>query len=311
VKAVVTIGLLFWSEALFADTLTLTSGENLIGAITAETNGTYQLRIANADYSISSVRIIPTNEVTAVVRDTPEQKAARADYETICRYRLQADREQPPAQCERVVALLQQFLQDHPDNLVTPRVREKLTLWADELVHVSRGEVKFQNRWLESPAVKAVAVREAAQQARLQAEQIGAEKLRKQIAKDTAYRASVAKLLTGAERDLADAEQFLAKLRDHTEPIYEYRPVSGYPQAFPTRNGIFLWTPPLWEPYVTDEKVIVNPQRADAKKRVQDCQNSVADYRTELAGIDQRLADLRAKLTQAEAALAKETENIK
>ena len=125
-KAVVTIGLLFWSEVLFADTLTLTSGENLIGAITAETNGTYQLRIANADYSIGSVRILPTNEVTAVVRDTPEQKAARADYETICRYRLQADREQPPAQCERVVTMLQQFLQDHPDNLVTPRVRDEL-----------------------------------------------------------------------------------------------------------------------------------------------------------------------------------------
>ena len=310
-KAVVTIGLLFWSEVLFADTLTLTSGENLIGAITAETNGTYQLRIANADYSISSVRILPTNEVTAVVRDTPEQKAARADYETICRYRLQADREQPPAQCERVVTMLQQFLQDHPDNLVTPRVREKLTLWADELAHVSRGEVKFQNRWLASPTAKAVAVREAAQQARLQAEQIGAEKLRKQIAKDAAYRASVAKLLTGAERDLADAEQFLAGLRDHTEPIYEYRPVSGYPQAFPTRNGYSLWTPPLWTPYVTDEKVFVNPQRADAEKRVQDCQNSVADYRAELAGIDQRLTDLRAKLTQTEAALKMETENLK
>ena len=74
-KAVVIIGLLFWSEVLFADTLTMTSGEHLTGAITAETNGTYQLRIANADYSISSVRILPTNEVTAVVRDTPEQKA--------------------------------------------------------------------------------------------------------------------------------------------------------------------------------------------------------------------------------------------
>ena len=310
-KAVVTIGLLFWSEVLFADTLTLTSGENLIGSITAETNGTYQLRIANADYSISSVRILPTNEVTAVVRDTPEQKAARADYETICRYRLQADREQPPAQCERVVTMLQQFLQDHPDNLVTPRVREKLTLWADELAHVSRGEVKFQNRWLASPTAKAVAVREAAQQARLQAEQIGAEKLRKQIAKEAAYRTEVAKMLTAAERDLATAEQFLAGLRDHTEPVYEYRPASGYPQAFPTRNGYFLWTPPLWAPYVTDEKVFVNPQRADSEKRVLDYQNSVNDYRSELASIDHRLIDFRVKLTQTEATLAKETENLK
>ena len=112
-------------------------------------------------------------------------------------------------------------------------------------------------------------------------------------------------------RDLAAAEQFLAGLRDHTEPVYEYRPASGYPQAFPTRHGYVLWTPPLWEPYVTDEKVFVNPQRADAEKRVLDYQTFVNNYRLELESIDHRLIDLRAKLTQSEAALAKEAENLK
>ena len=302
--------LLLWSRWLLADTLTMTSGDILTGSITAATNGTYQLRMANADFSIISVRILPTNEIASVIRDTPEQKAARDAYETICRYRLQADREQSPAQCERVLALLQQFLQDHPDNLATPRVREKLTLWTDELAHVSRGEAKFQNRWL-SPTAKAAAIREAAHQARLQAGQTAVEKLRKPIAKEDAYRTEIAKMLAAAERDLAAAEQFLAGLRDHTEPVYEYRPVSGYPQAFPTRNGYLLWTPPFWERVVTDEKVIVNPQRGTAEKRVLDYQNSVNNYRSELENIDHRLIDLRAKLTQAEAALAKETESLK
>ena len=287
------------------------SGEALTGSITSETNGAYQLRIANADFSITSVRILPTNEITSVIRDTPEQKAARADYETICRYRLQADREQSPAQCDRVVAILQQFLHDHPDNPAAPSVREKLTLWTDELAHVSRGEAKFQNRWLLSPTAKVAAIREAAHQARLHAGQTDVEKLRKQIAKEAAYRIEVAKMLTAAERDLAAAEQFLAGLRDHTEPVYEYRPASGYPQAFPTRHGYVLWTPPLWEPYVTDEKVFVNPQRADAEKRVLDYQTFVNNYRLELESIDHRLIDLRAKLTQSEAALAKEAENLK
>ena len=300
------IVLLVWSGALRADTLTLTSGATLTGSITGVTNGAYRLRMANDNYSIIYVRILPTNEIRSVVRDTPVQAAARAAYEILCGDQLQADREQSSAQCARVVAALNQFLHDYPDHPVAPQVWEKLALWADELAHVTAGEAKFQNRWM-SPAAKAATVRDAVHQARLQAGQTAAEKLRQQIARDDADRTEVTNLLAVAERNLAAAEQFLAGLRDTTEPVYEFRPAGGGPLAVPTRNGLFLWTPPFWDRYVSEEKTTVNPQRATAEKRVLDCQAAATRYQSELESIDRRLIDLRAKLSETEAALAKET----
>lgn len=288
-----------------ADTLTTTTGETLTGTIAAEADGAYQLRMANDDFSITYVRVIPTNEVASVVRDTPQQKAARASYETICRYRLQADREQTTAQCERAIATMKQFLQEHPDNPFAPRVRATLPAWEDELAHINRGEAKFQNRWM-TLAAKQTAVAEALRQARLQTGQATAENLRTQIAKEEAYRTEVANALNVAERNLAASEQFLANLRDYTEPTYEYRPVGGYPQAIPMNRGYFVWSPPFWEKVVSGEKVVVNPQRGTAEKRVRDYQTSVNEYRSALESTNRRLVDLRAKLTLTEAALAKD-----
>jgi len=302
VKAASVIVLLLWSAWLRADTLTTTNGETFTGSIVAETDGAYQLRMANHDFSITFIRDFPTNEVKSVVRDTPEQKAARAAYETICRYRLYPDNAQPAKQCEAAIAGMKNFLATYPDAPPEWRktVEATLPVWEDELANVSKGLVKLQRRWM-SPADRDVAI----QKMRFQTIQTAAENLRKQIAKETAYQTQVANALTIAERNLAAAEQFLANLKDYTEPTYEYRPVGGYPQAIATPRGYFVWQPPFWEKVVSGEKVVVNGQRGTAEKRVRDYQTSVNDYRTTLESVNRRLVDLRAKLAQTEASLAK------
>jgi hypothetical protein len=291
--------LLLFLTTVNADTLTLTTGEKLTGEIVAETPHEYQLRLANDDFTIIHVRPIPATNVVAVLRDTPEQKTARQDYETICRYRLHPDLAQPVSQCKDAVAFMENYLAGHPD----PRVRAKLAAWQTELANVSKGLVKFQNRWM-TPAEKQTAVHLAYRQAQLQATQNTIAQLQRQIATLNAQFSSLTNSLVIEERDLVLAEYELSQLRDFIQPEYSYRPVGGSPQGIIYGNHYFVWSPAYWEKYVSGEKVTVHPARASCQQRVRDRQLEVSSYREQIQTTSEQLTALRQKLSQTETALA-------
>lgn len=287
-----------------ADTVTLLSGEIVDGEIVAESPAEYRVRVANADYTITSVRVIAPAEVKSVARDNPAQKAERAAYEAVCDYRLQADREQPFARCQQAVAALEDFLKQYPRAASAPRVKSQLTGWQDELAHVSQGLAKFQNRWL-TPAAKPAAVREAWRAAQRQTIQRQAQQLRRQIAEWTERTQTFSNALVEAKQNLATATKALADLRDFTSPVTGYRLV-GDPYPSYVSGGAFYFGggTGYWEQYVAGERVFVHPARPGYEQRVLDYQNRVDKDRADLAEAQRQLAGLRAQLAKTETALA-------
>ena len=283
-----------------ADTLTLVTGEKLEGQIVTETPDEYEIRLANEDFTIVHVRPIPVTNATSVVRDTPQQKAARQNYETLCRYRLSPDQEQTAKQSGQVIAAMEKFLAGSPD---AANVRTKLTAWQNELANVSKGLVKFQNRWM-TPADKAIAVRAARQQAQLQTAQTTIEKFRRQIPLLVTEYAGLTNALASAQQNLALSEIELGSLQDFVQPEFSFRPVGGRPQAIIYGNSYSVWSPPFWERYVSGEKITIHPGRANQQQRVRYYQDQVSSYRIDIETAERKLAELRAKLAQAEAALA-------
>jgi hypothetical protein len=286
-----------------ADILTLITGEQLEGEIVAETPAEYQLRLANDDFTIVHVRPVPATNVTAVVRDTPQQKTARQTYETLCRYRLHPDRELPAKHCEAAITVMQQFLTDYPDAPTADSVRQKLAFWKTELTNVTNGLAKHHNRWM-TPADKQTAIRLAHRQAQLRTAQSSITQFRRQLtALDTQF-VSLTNALVTAERDLVLSTFELSRLQDFVQPEYSFRPVGGAPRAIIYGNHYQVWSPAYWEKYVSGEKVTVHPARAGYQRRVGDLQLRVSSYRTEIQTIEDRRTAVRARLAQAEATVA-------
>jgi hypothetical protein len=299
VKVDIAIAVLLYCAQLHADTLTLTTGEKLEGQIVSETPDEIQIRLANDDFTIIHVRPIPATNVTAIVRDTPEQRAARQEYEALFRYRLHPDQEQPAKQCEAAIAAMQKYLTGHP----APRIQKKLTAWQTELANVTNGLAKYQNRWM-TPAEKQTAQRQSYRQAQLQATQTSIAALRRQLAARDAQFSSYTNALVAAERDLVLAQFELSRLQDFVQPEFSYRPVGGAPQAIIYGNHYQIWSPAYWEKYVSGEKITVHPARASYQRRVGDLQLQLSNYRNEIQTIENKRNDLRPILAAAETALA-------
>ncbi len=269
-----------------ADTLTLTSGETVTGEITAETSNDYSIRIANTNFTITAIRIIPKTNVTSIVRDTPEQQARRAAFENLCRYHLQPDQEFPTTYYRQVIALMEKFLATYPDDDV---IRSKLAQWKTELAQVTKGLVKYNNQWL-TPEQKTAARKLALEQARLQAARKNLQTLQQRLDDLQTHQKDLNKEIETTTTELDRAEAALANLQDFVEPVYEYRPIGGAPFALSTRRGPIVWSPPFWERYTIGENVTRHPLRTYYEQQIAYNRNRLARLQTDL---DQTIRDIR------------------
>lgn len=283
-----------------ADTLTLVNNETLNGEIVSETATEYRLRTANADYSITSVRVVPKSDVKAVVHDTPEQKAERAAYANLCRYRLNPDQEYTAAYYAQVIALHENFLANHRD---CAHVRTRLAAWKGELAQLNKGLVKHNNRWMSAGDKKA-AIALAAQQARFAAARKNFDTQTQRCADLEARHDNLSRDIVATTTSLEAAEANLANLHDFTEPVYEIRPSGGSPYAISTRNGPVVWSPPFWERYMIGERVTRHPLRAYHEQEVLAARTRLDRLQAQLDETVRDIIAARADLEKAKAAFA-------
>jgi len=283
-----------------ADTVTLKSGEQITGDVLTKTDSAITIRVHNESRTISYAREIPTADVADLSVESAAVKAQRAAHDQLRAYRLDPNQEFALAQYANGIAAFTQFLAKHPDGTLAEDVRQRLTAWRHEAGQVAKGLVKFQSRWMQ-PDQKKVAAAEAYRQSEIAANrtELAAAQLRlRRLEQDYD---TLSRNLAATAANLREAQTVLAGLPDIAVPIVEYH-LTTVP--FRGRHGYVC--PPFleYEPWVVDEKIIPHPQRVPL-------QQQIAFYERQVAEGEQRLATLRAEITDLQDRIVRAEERLK
>jgi hypothetical protein len=131
------------------------------GRLVSETDQQVEIEVANADRTILSKRVIPRANVKSVQRETPEQAAERRTFESLNRYKLNADAAYPTNYYPAVIAAFEKFLSAYPKSEHAPQITASLAEWKAEYPQAVRavtdGLVKFHGQWLTPQQAQAMA----------------------------------------------------------------------------------------------------------------------------------------------------------
>ncbi len=125
-----------------ADTITLKSGERIEARISAETETNMTLQI-QVSAGITDERIISKADILKVDRIAEDETAFRAIMN------LQPGKNSlQPARYEPIISALQAFATKYPASPHRPAVLATMDAFTGEQKRVSKGEIKFEGRWL-------------------------------------------------------------------------------------------------------------------------------------------------------------------
>jgi len=137
---------------VFADTVTLKSGEVVEGEIVADTNDVVQISVPNAKRTIFSIRSVKRGDIQDIQRASAEQTA----YQELQLRQLGRASFTVAYYDQTISDVFQKFLADYPQSAHAPTVTQWVTQWTAERDRVAAGAVKWANRWYEGAAVKLV-----------------------------------------------------------------------------------------------------------------------------------------------------------
>jgi hypothetical protein len=196
------------TSAFGESTVVLKSGETVQGEILSDTNGVLQMKVHNANRTISYQRDISHDEIKNIQTENAAQSAERTAYEALSPFQLNPNQEQSADNCNQVIAAFQEFLIDYPKSDKAPSIQKRLNAWQAELKHVSDGKVKFGDKWM-SPEAKAPRVEHWQKQMHFQAAQNTLESLKKKLSELQRQRDELAKRTAAAQANLESAIQQL------------------------------------------------------------------------------------------------------
>ena len=137
------------SPLLIADTVTLNSGEVVIGRILSETDSQVEIETTNAKRTIFSKTQIPKANIRAIARETAEQTREKTEYGALtAQYKLYPSKELTKEQYIAGIAAFQVYLQGHPGSIFATELSSSITAWQAESANVESGLVKFADKWM-------------------------------------------------------------------------------------------------------------------------------------------------------------------
>lgn len=144
--------------------MTLNTGEVVNGKILSETGQQVQIEVANADRTILYARTISKTDVKSVRHETPEQAVERKTFESLARYKLNANSAYPTNYYPAVIAAFDKFLAVYPQSDHAAQINTLLAEWKVEypqaLLAAQKGLVKFRGQWLTQQQAQALAEEE-------------------------------------------------------------------------------------------------------------------------------------------------------
>lgn len=151
----------------WADSLTLNSGEVILGTIVSQSDTEIVMEISNATGTIMTQRKIPTADVRSVERDTAEQKARRLEAEAhrdTLKYQLGDSSFPFPYYGQTINGVFRKYLVMYPDSPNADAVRARIQEWEAEQVKVAKGEMKYRGQWYAGADARRIADVVAAEQ---------------------------------------------------------------------------------------------------------------------------------------------------
>ena len=147
---------LFLVPHVWADRITLNNGDVVQGEIISETDTQVTIRVANHNRSIIHSESIPKSSIKAIDKETPEVQAAREQleneelsaYKALSRFQSNPNQELSTAEYARGIAAYNAFMGKYPNSKYLGDVQQRLAGCKDELAHVEKGGVKFNNGWM-------------------------------------------------------------------------------------------------------------------------------------------------------------------
>jgi hypothetical protein len=180
-----------------ADTVTLNSGEVLVGRILSETDTQLVMEASFYHGTILSTREVARSDIRSIVRENVEQQREKADFEALAKYTLNPNQELARNQYGAGIAAFEKFLATYTNSSFATDVNQRLVDWRAEAANVESGKVKFAGAWMTPDEKKAQSAQEALQS------------LQKQLADLQAQRAAQAQNVAAAKKQLADAQSKL------------------------------------------------------------------------------------------------------
>jgi hypothetical protein len=150
----ISLGLLFWLCLASADVIRLRSGESLDGTVVNETESTLSIAVERAGGTILSTETVNKDQITEIIRATPEQLAQQAmerAYANTQKYRLDPRASYTPSYYDQIIdGVLRKFLKDYPDSPYTNAVQAKLKEWLVEQGTVTSGLGRYNGTWMSA-----------------------------------------------------------------------------------------------------------------------------------------------------------------
>ncbi|MGD0652291.1 MAG: hypothetical protein ABSA97_14335 [Verrucomicrobiia bacterium] len=133
----------------FADSIALKNGETVQGEIISETESQVVIKVSNYNRTIASKQVILKSDIKAVDRESDQQKQERHAYETLVdSWKLDPNNEFTKAKYEQAIKAFNEYVATHPKSRFANDAQGIVTVLTNELGHIERGEVKFNNEWM-------------------------------------------------------------------------------------------------------------------------------------------------------------------
>jgi hypothetical protein len=140
-----------------SDTVTLTSGEIVIGRVVSETDSNVDVEISNEHHTVFTTRTISKSDIKEMHQLTPAQRQEDEAYEALGRYQFNPNQEFTSAQYAQVIAAYDKFLATYPNSEYATKVAGQRTEWRFEKFEVENGRVKFDGKWMTPEQKKPLA----------------------------------------------------------------------------------------------------------------------------------------------------------
>ena len=279
------------SQFLKADTVTMNSGEVIVGEIRSETDTQIEIITTNAKRTISSKRLIPKADIKTFTHETAEQKRENADYETLTQYKLDPNQELTKARYAAGISAFQGFLTEHPKSGFATELSNRITAWQTELSNIETSQVKFADKWM-TPVEKSVLYSEWQKNQQVQLALETVNTLQKKLADMQQRRKKAAATLVATQGDLVETQSQLANHKDIQTPIYRdvFVPASGPTASYYRREATGQFT------------TTINPERPRLENRVASLQGDIAQLQASISALDPRIQDMQIQIQNAQQA---------
>jgi len=300
---IVTVGLwLSTNPFLKADTVTMNSGEVIVGEICSETDTQIEIVTTNAKRTISSKRLIPKADIKTFTHETAEQKREKADYETLTQYKLDPNQELTKAQYAAGISAFQGFLTEHPKSIFATELSNRIAAWQAELSNVEVSQVKFADKWM-TPVEKAVQYSEWRKNQQIQLALDTVKSLQKKLTDLQQRRKKTAAALVAAQGDLAETQSKLASLQDIQVPIYRTVTIPGSSSSDSRGRVVVSGQAATTRQEATGQYTTTpNPERPRLTNRVTSLQGDIAQLQTSLTVLDPNIQNMQIQIQNAQEA---------